>query len=233
MSSSVSSAPRYAQSEYTFAPPVTARWRTRRAQAWVGLRGFRTDQELSCDAHALAESGARGRLRYARTLVTLAGTPDLPTLTNPWYARQSIKRRIEMLNTHQGTRARLICGYALLALLVTLGAALAPSIRADAIKVADAELAREAGGTAIPTVRINPRYPREAVENKTQGSVTAEFTITENGSVEEIVVLESEPAGVFDQVATDALAEWRFEPWVKNGEALPFRATQTIEFKID
>lgn len=199
--------------------------------AWIGMRAFRTDQELSCDAHALSGSDPGSRIGYARTLITLAGTSALPTLTSPWHAHQSIKRRIDMLNTHQLSRARLIAGLALLVLLVTVAALLAPPTRADT--AAEPESAHEATDRVVPIVRVNPVYPREAAKNRVEGFVTAEFTITENGSVADIVVLESQPAGVFDQAATDALAKWRFKPHVEDGTPLPFRATQMIEFRME
>lgn len=198
--------------------------------AWIGMRAFRTDQELSCDAHALAGTAVNSRIGYARTLVTLASASAMPTLTSPWHARQSMTRRIRMLDTHQSSRARLLAGSALLALIATTAVLVAPSTQAGVAAEVDAP---EAGAGAVPIVRINPGYPRTAAENRIEGFVTAEFTITENGSISDIVVLDSEPADVFDQVATDALAKWRFEPWVKNGTALPFRATQTIEFTLD
>lgn len=197
---------------------------------WVGIRAFRTDQELSCDAHALAGAGPPSRIGYARTLVTLAGASALPTLTSPWHARQSMKRRIDMLDTHQNSRARLLAGTVLLVLLVATALLVAPPTRAGTDHAADAS---EADAPVIPIVRVNPNYPRAAVENQVEGFVTAEFTITPDGSVADIVVLNSEPADVFNQVATDALAKWRFKPWIKDGTALPFRATQTIEFTID
>ena len=198
--------------------------------AWIGMRAFRTDQELSCDAHALAGAGPPSRIGYARSLVTLASASALPTLSSPWHAGQSMKRRIDMLDTHRNSRARLLAGMALLALLVASALLVAPTTRAGTDHAADAS---EPGGEVIPIVRVSPSYPRAAVENKVEGFVTAEFTITENGSVADIVVVDAEPADVFNQVATDALAEWRFKPWIKDGAALPFRATQTIEFTMD
>jgi len=198
--------------------------------AWIGMRAFRTDQELSCDAHALAGAGPPSRIGYARTLVTLAGASALPTLSSPWHDRQSMKRRIAMLDTHHDSRARLLAGTALLALVVATALLVAAPTRAGTDHVAHAS---EADERIIPIVRINPNYPRAAAENQVEGFVTAEFTITENGSVADIVVLESEPADVFNQVATDALAKWRFKPWIKDGTALPFRATMTIEFALD
>ena len=135
-----------------------------------------------------------------------------------------------MLDAHHDSRTRMLAGMALLAVLVAAALLVAPPTRAGAAAGAEAP---QSVAEIIPIVRINPGYPRGAAENRIEGFVTAEFTITESGSVADIVVLDSEPGEIFDQAATDALSKWRFKPWVKDGTALPFRATQTIEFAMD
>ncbi|PLX56425.1 MAG: energy transducer TonB [Chromatiales bacterium] len=91
----------------------------------------------------------------------------------------------------------------------------------------------KAEGEAIPIVRINPRYPRQALLNGIEGYVRLEFTILEDGSVKDVVVAESRPGQVFDRSAVLAVMKWKFKPRIIDGEAVPRRATSTVEFVID
>lgn len=79
----------------------------------------------------------------------------------------------------------------------------------------------------------DPVYPSEALRNKTSGWVELEFTITPNGAVRDVAVVGSEPSGVFDAAASDALAEWRFRPRVVNGQPVAQRSRITMRFDVE
>ena len=53
-----------------------------------------------------------------------------------------------------------------------------------------------------------------------EGSVTVRFLVRADGGTERISILESMPAGLFDQAVLDAVSRWRFEPGVLAGEAV-------------
>jgi len=80
--------------------------------------------------------------------------------------------------------------------------------------------------------RIPPLYPTLALAKKTEGWVKVAFTINRDGDVEDISVVESEPPQVFDQAAVEAVRQFKFLPSIKNGELVPQRAAQVIEFEI-
>ncbi len=84
----------------------------------------------------------------------------------------------------------------------------------------------------IPLVRIPPRYPMRAARRNIEGWVKVEFTITENGTVKDAVVVESQPSDVFDQAALQAIAKWKFKPKVIDGENFEQRAVQVLQFKL-
>jgi protein TonB len=90
-----------------------------------------------------------------------------------------------------------------------------------------------AEGDVIPIVRVEPRWPREALLEGTEGWVRVEFTILEDGSVTDAVVLDSEPGRLFDREAVRAVLKWRFKPRVIDGKAVARRATQRIDFVLD
>lgn len=89
-----------------------------------------------------------------------------------------------------------------------------------------------ADGAAVPLVRVEPRYPERALARGLEGRVLVEFTIGRSGAVSEARVIASEPPGVFDAAALEAVRQWRYTPRVVDGEpvqqrglriAIPFR----------
>lgn len=90
-----------------------------------------------------------------------------------------------------------------------------------------------AGGDLIPMVRVEPQYPREAARAGIEGHVIVEFTVLEDGSVTDAVVLESEPARVFDREAVRAILKWKFKPRIVNGKPVKRRAVQDMVFNLD
>ena len=84
----------------------------------------------------------------------------------------------------------------------------------------------------MPLVRPAANYPARALSRKIEGYVKARLTISAEGSVTGVEVIESEPPGVFEREAIRALYRYRFEPKVENGKAVGQTATQTIEFSL-
>ena len=52
----------------------------------------------------------------------------------------------------------------------------------------------------------------QAAKQDASGWVRIEFTITKTGTVRDAVVVESQPPGVFDQVALRAVRRWQYKP---------------------
>jgi protein TonB len=86
--------------------------------------------------------------------------------------------------------------------------------------------------SVMPLVRIPPRYPRSAARRNIEGKVKVAFTITKEGNVRDPEILESIPAGVFDNAAISAIIKWKFNPKVVDGQAVEQTAAQEIEFKL-
>ncbi|MFW5442835.1 MAG: energy transducer TonB [Methylococcaceae bacterium] len=92
-----------------------------------------------------------------------------------------------------------------------------------------------AGGIStnvIPLVRIPPRYPMRAANRKIEGWVKVEFTITEEGTVKDAVVVEAQPANTFNRSALQAIKRWKFKAKIIGGEAFEQRAIQILQFKL-
>ncbi|HHJ15200.1 MAG TPA: energy transducer TonB [Gammaproteobacteria bacterium] len=84
----------------------------------------------------------------------------------------------------------------------------------------------------MPLSRQPPRYPYQAERRGIEGWVRVTFRITETGTVEDVKVLESDPPGIFDQAAVNAVYRWRFKPRISNGQAVAGRAEQVVDFKL-
>ncbi len=80
----------------------------------------------------------------------------------------------------------------------------------------------------IPLVRIPPDYPPRALSRELEGWVLVRFTITETGTVKDPVVVEAEPANIFDEAALRAIARWRYNPKIENGVAVERVGVQTV-----
>ena len=100
-----------------------------------------------------------------------------------------------------------------------------PSIEAGVERTLDSEV--------VPLFRDAPRYPHEALMNRTEGWVEIEFTIAVDGSVKDAVVVGAQPDRVFERDALRAIARWKFQPLVVGGVAVERRARQIIEFTLD
>lgn len=67
---------------------------------------------------------------------------------------------------------------------------------------------------AAPKVvkKVAPEFPAEAArQHVNTGTVRAKLTITGDGKVAEVEIVEAQPRRVFDRAAVEALREWRFE----------------------
>ena len=87
-------------------------------------------------------------------------------------------------------------------------------------------------GDVVPIVRITPMYPRKAAIKGIEGWVKLEFTITQDGAVSDVKVLNAKPRRMFNRAAIKSILRWKFKPRVVSGKAVARRATQTIEFKL-
>lgn len=81
------------------------------------------------------------------------------------------------------------------------------------------------------TREVAPKYPREALLDRTEGYVDLEFTISPEGVPEDMVVRASYPRRTFDRAATDAVRRWRFQPVMRDGLPVAQRARLRLEFK--
>ncbi|MCP4042735.1 MAG: energy transducer TonB [Gammaproteobacteria bacterium] len=84
----------------------------------------------------------------------------------------------------------------------------------------------------MPLSRIPPRYPYRAERKKIEGWVKVSFIITKLGTVDNAVVIDAQPKGIFDKAALQAILKWKFKPRITNGKPKTARADQIINFTL-
>lgn len=80
----------------------------------------------------------------------------------------------------------------------------------------------------IPLVRVPPDYPVRAVNRGIEGWVLVEFTITGTGAVKDAKVVDAKPANIFNDAALKAIARWRYNPKIENGQPVERVGVRTI-----
>jgi TonB family protein len=78
----------------------------------------------------------------------------------------------------------------------------------------------------------DPRYPPDALRNRIEGWAEVDYTVDENGATSDVAVVASSPKGVFEAVAMEAVASWRYRPRVVNGRPVRERASVTLRFTV-
>jgi TonB family protein len=80
------------------------------------------------------------------------------------------------------------------------------------------------------TRTVQPVYPENARKKGIEGWVELAFTVTPNGTVDDVEVRNSSPANVFEEAAVRAIRGWRFEPVERDGEKVAQRAMVRLRF---
>jgi TonB family protein len=80
---------------------------------------------------------------------------------------------------------------------------------------------------------VAPRYPRVAQRRGITGWVDISFTVSTDGSVTGIEVMNSDPADIFDDSASNAVSEWRFEPPMQGGMPVEKRVAVRMMFSLE
>lgn len=98
----------------------------------------------------------------------------------------------------------------------------------------DAAAAPSCGATTdVPKLeaahRVPPTYPADARKDGVEGKVKLLVTVTPAGEVSRMEVIESDPPGLFDGAAREALAKWRFEA---GSDGRCRRTAKTFNFRL-
>jgi len=86
----------------------------------------------------------------------------------------------------------------------------------------------EAAGLLVQ--KIVPAYPSLARQAHVKGSVVLEATISKDGAIENLRAVSGHPLLI--PAAIDAVKQWRYKPYVLNGQAVPVNTQITVNFSL-
>ncbi|RDJ00414.1 energy transducer TonB [Dyella solisilvae] len=86
---------------------------------------------------------------------------------------------------------------------------------------------------AVLVRNVNPRYPTTAVRANQEGWVEVAFTITPEGNVDDVKVVDAEPRHVFDSAALEAVKRWKYQPATQDGAPVASQDKRRIVFKLN
>ncbi|MGA8493277.1 MAG: TonB family protein [Terriglobales bacterium] len=101
------------------------------------------------------------------------------------------------------------------------------------------QLAKSAAGpVTVPSkvadeylmLRVEPEYPESAREQHIQGPVVLEALVGKDGGVENLNTVSGDPQ--LAAAATDAVRQWRFKPFYRNGTPEEFQTQITVSFRL-
>jgi TonB family protein len=78
--------------------------------------------------------------------------------------------------------------------------------------------------------RIEPEYPEQAREQHIQGPVVLVALVGKDGAVEKLSTISGDSQLV--AAATDAVLQWRFKPFFRNGSPEEFQTQITVSFRL-
>ena len=78
--------------------------------------------------------------------------------------------------------------------------------------------------------KVQPIYPKNALFMRVEGAVDLMATISKNGDITRVKVLNGDSQ--LTRAATDAVKQWRYKPYLLNGEPVEIQTQITINFKL-
>ena len=78
--------------------------------------------------------------------------------------------------------------------------------------------------------KVQPDYPPMARQARIQGAVVMKAVINQTGDVESVELLSGHPMLV--QAALDAVKQWKYRPYLLNGNAVAVETQVTVNFTL-
>jgi len=78
--------------------------------------------------------------------------------------------------------------------------------------------------------KVQPVYPRNALTMHMEGAVELTATISKTGTITAVKVISGEQ--LLTKAAVDAVKQWKYKPYLLNGEPVEIQTQVTINFKL-
>lgn len=193
---------------------------------WLASKQLHEEAEQACDS-TLAALG-RDRVSYAENLLQLARSQKTAglqaPLAQPMFGSHDLTARIDnilegKIMSHVSNTAKASLVFIILAVAFFGGGV--QLLAAD-------DAAREQ--EYLPVNTVVPMYPTRAADEGIEGWVLYRFTLRVDGQIDpnSIELVDSEPAGVFEQSARNALVQFEFQPRIDDGLAVDVPGVQYL-----
>ena len=78
--------------------------------------------------------------------------------------------------------------------------------------------------------KVAPEYPADAKKDHVQGAVQLKVLIDKEGNVRDVQLINGHPA--LTQSAIDAVQQWKYKPYLLNGEPVEVETQVTVNFTL-
>jgi protein TonB len=78
--------------------------------------------------------------------------------------------------------------------------------------------------------KVAPSYPQNALRMHIEGIVELMATISKNGDITHIKIISGN--GQLTKAASDAVKQWKYKPYLLNGEPVEIQTQVTVNFKL-
>jgi periplasmic protein TonB len=78
--------------------------------------------------------------------------------------------------------------------------------------------------------KVSPSYPQNALRMHIEGTVELLATISKEGNITHIKVLSGDAQ--LARAASDAVKQWKYKPYLLNGEPVEIQTQVTVNFKL-
>jgi periplasmic protein TonB len=78
--------------------------------------------------------------------------------------------------------------------------------------------------------QVPPSYPRNAIQMHVEGAVQLLATVSKNGDISDVKVLSGDKE--LGRAAVDAVKQWKYKPYLLNGEPVDIQTQITVNFKL-
>jgi TonB family protein len=78
--------------------------------------------------------------------------------------------------------------------------------------------------------KVQPIYPKNALAMHVEGAVDLVATISTTGSITAVKIVKGEP--LLTKAASDAVKQWKYKPYLLNGEPVEIQTQITVNFKL-
>ena len=78
--------------------------------------------------------------------------------------------------------------------------------------------------------KVSPSYPERALKAGLQGSVVLQAWIARDGTIRDLKLIRG--SFLLGQAAYKAVRQWRYQPYLLNGQAVETQTYVTVDFRL-